>query len=213
MGNGASNGNNGEQSEKKKKEQEQKEVDTLRSKVFKLFSGQRFLLFGSYGSGKSSLINTINHVLNLSNPDVRYAEVAEVQHEETDYGTLMFTAYGSPEMYKELRQASRKNAPVFFDVAGVNDKVASYIDLKQLLIFLLNGKVRKNTEMIKIYNKEKSMDEIAKQREEKALKVWSILCVVSVYDTFPTQLLELVRKAVEQQKTAENGKHNIVLHV
>ena len=195
----------------------QQEVDELRRKVIDLFSGQQFLLVGHYGVGKSSFINSVNHVFNvIRDPKFPYQEVAEIFQRETDHGSLVYTTYrpDTTGMYKGLETkellAKREHAPVFFDVAGINDKIANEIDFKQLLIYLVNGQVKEYTQMIKIYKREEQMDYLAKIPKMDTLRAWSILCVVSLCDAFPQKFLEQVNEAVRQLQVDQGGKNDLV---
>ena len=197
----------------------ERDVHELRKETVQLFARQQLLVVGSIGVGKSSFINTVNHVFNLVCPKSAYHEISEISGREFNHGALLFCAYG-PEngMYEKLKDSEfsreRDRAPIFFDVAGVNDKIVGNIDFKQLLIDLVNGQVKEYTEMVKYCNSRKQLEELSTQpKVDSVLKAWVILCVVSICDPFPKNLLEQVNLAVNELKANQSGKNDVLLCV
>ena len=196
----------------------EQDVYELRKKTVKLFAHQQLLVVGHVGVGKSSFINTVNHVFNLVCSKPAYQEISELSGRESNHGTLLFRAYGPKNgMYEKLKDSEfsreQDGAPIFFDVAGVNDKIVGSIDFKQLLIHLVNGQVKEYTEMVKVYNSQKQLEELSTQPKVNSLKAWVILCVVSLCDEFPQKLLEQVYLAVNELKSKQTGKNNVLLCV
>ena len=195
-----------------KEEQEQKEVNELRTKVIKLFQGQQLLFVGTIGSGKSSFVNTVNHALNLVDPKVPYQELARIGATDAVHGTMTYRTY---TMKKGLFQSLKSqvpdpsNAPRLFDIAGVTEQLLQKdnFDFKQVLVYLIQGKVKELTQMIKLYNSKQQLQEIGKQEEVEENKVWIMVCVVSLYDPFPQLLLEQVASAVQELEPQNGGKN------
>ena len=92
-----------------KEEQEQKEVNELRTKVIKLFQGQQLLFVGTIGSGKSSLVNSVNHTLNLVDPKVPYQEFANIGGATAGYGTMTYRAYTMKRTLSVAQKSSTKS--------------------------------------------------------------------------------------------------------
>ena len=197
---------------------EEEKVAALKKEVINLFNGQQLLLLGHYGVGKSSFINTVNHVLNLVQPNVPYQELAELSARESDHGTLIYRAYGPrKKMYMALKEsdfsAKQDFGPIFFDVAGVNDKIVNEFDLKQFLIHLVNGQVKEYTDMVRIYNREDQMEQMRDESKVDNLRAWSIICLVSVADAFPTRLLQHVDQALKELKVQPGGGKSAIFAI
>lgn len=189
------------------------EVSSLRQTVFKLFQGQQLLLVGYAGVGKSSLINSINHVINLAVPMVSYQEVAAIAAGEPDHGTLVYRSYSSDkEMYHALESGEltevRRRAPTFFDVAGVVERLLQGdFDFKNLLTLLVKGKVEEFTQMVEVFNHpDEKLEKFRKAGSMDCQRAWSMLCVVALSDGFPGKLLEHVAAAVKELCPLQGGE-------
>ena len=201
-----------------KEEQEQKEVNELRTKVIKLFHGQQILFVGTPGSGKSSFVNTVNHALNLVDPEVPYQEFARIGGTGADHGTMTYRTYTMKRgLFQSLKSQvpNPSNAPKFFDIAGVSETLLQrdHFDFKQLLIYLVQGKVKEFTQMIEVYNNKQQLKEIEKQEAIKSNKVWIMVCVVSLYDPFPQLFLEQVASAARELESQDGGKICILCQI
>ena len=189
---------------------QQREVAELRKKVINLFSYQQLLLVGHLGVGKSSFVNTVNYVINLVKPRSVHAEIAEVFNQE-DRGSCAYMSYGSDRgMYGALREskfsAEQMRGPIFYDLPGF--KYSIDFDLTQMLIYLVNGQVREDTYMVKMFNNKEKIEQWITPRREDNQRPQIVLCMVSVADTFPQQLLEHVSEA--QIKLQSYGESKIV---
>ena len=144
--------------------------------------------------------------------------MAEISTLESHHRTLIYRTYGPPNVtYTALQEsefsAKQKFAPTFFDVAGVTDKIVNDFDLKQFLIYLINGQVKEYTHMVKIYRKAQDVEQMRKQRKVNSQRAWSLICVVSVADAFPVKLLLHVCEALKElQEHPRDGKSH-VLHI
>ena len=196
----------------------QKEVDEMRRTVIRLFDGQQLLLVGPVGSGKSSLINSINHVINLEDPHARYQELARISSGEANHGTVTYRSYiAERTLFHALKETNllpdSSIAPRLFDVAGVDQQLLDNgFNLTQLLIYLLGGQVREYTEMIAMFNDESALNNLSQQAAIEANRAWSMICVISLSEPFPRELLEQVHKALNETESHQGGK-NIVTYV
>ena len=73
-----------------------RKVKQRRPRLIKYFDGQKILLIGKPGCGKSSLINSFNFVINRSvDEDVEYHEICETSaSESTESKTVILNEYG-----------------------------------------------------------------------------------------------------------------------
>ena len=191
----------------------QYEVDELRQAVIKLFNGQQLLFVGTVGSGKSSLVNSINYVLNLKRSEsVVYQEVARISAGEADHGTLTYRTYSSEnKLFHELKEMNLlqdpSRAPKLVDIAGINEQVLNDgFDLKQLLIYLVTGKVREFTQMVQLFNSAGELEKISKQEKVQANRTWLMICVISLEEPFPKKFFHQVAEALKKL-CSEGGKH------
>ncbi|XP_062506667.1 uncharacterized protein LOC134183200 isoform X2 [Corticium candelabrum] len=190
----------------------QREVDELRKDVFKKFDGQKILLIGTLGSGKSSLVNSINYVLNLENPNAHYHEVAELSDSEAYHGTPVYRMY-TPEkdLYHEVKDQNLledvSSAPTLFDISGVDEQLldGDQLDLKKFLLCVFQGKVEEFTDIIKIFNTPEELEKVAIQEAADDRRPWSVVCVVSLAAVFPTKFYENVAKALRETKANQGG--------
>ena len=196
----------------------QKEVDEMRRTVIRLFDGQQLLLVGPVGSGKSCLINSINHVINLEDPNARYQELARISSGKANHGTVTYRSYiAERTLFHALKEKNLLTdpsiAPSLFDVAGVDKQLLdSGFNLKQLLICLVRGQVREYTQMIAIFNDGSTLNNLSQQAAIEANRAWSMICVISLNEPFPKELLEQVHNALNETESHQGGK-NIVTYV
>ena len=110
----------GESTEKAKGEFTEKANDDLRMKVIHLFESQQLLVFGFMGSGKTSLINSFNHVINLSvDKFAAFQEVGEFALSNR-HVTLTYETFGpTKNMYHLLKRENKRQweqGPRLFDL-------------------------------------------------------------------------------------------------
>lgn len=181
-------------------------IRQLRTQTYKRFDKQQLLLVGYVGAGKSTLIDTFNHAINKVDDQSAYQEVFA----KPDHRSITCRTYGPSRMFQALK-ASREQrrlqraAPKFFDVVGVTDKILSgSFDLTSLLTHIVNNRVTEFTEMVQSFNSEQEL-QVMKDQLMNYRRSWSMVCVVSLIDHFPIDLLEHVSRALKEMAPQQGG--------
>ena len=180
------------------------EVDELRDDMISTFDSQRILLFGRYGAGKSSIINTFNHVTNLVQHDVKQiAAIAEEGSSEADTKTRCYTVYGTntaEAMYEYLKESKIgelrtlfTKAPEFIDTPGIPPSVDRKLEMMAFYKKALKGDVATGFNLQEYY---KSVNEKYSGRDtdghktmsiepasEAAKKPWAVVAVLAAQST------------------------------
>ena len=180
-------------------------VHRLREDLIDRFEKQQFLILGRLGCGKSSLVNSFNYVINLTNPEADYEEIAPVGASTGAAKTKKLTKYDlKREMYAELSPDQRRDAPAFFDLMGLPNQAA----LADLISKLADGKIEDGTNMMRAFSEEDSSyrENLGREHKEpqRPMAAWAIIFVLSVREIFPDGLLEDVREAIEMVDELKN---------
>ena len=178
------------------------EVQQRRREVIGLFHGQKLLLLGGDGHGKSSLINTINHVIRLENQDAVYEEVAEMgTGGETK--TQFLTRYRREDsmLFEGVRGS---NFPVFLDTIGLSESNQNAV--VKLVPLLATGKISEETNLRELLEDAKLDSFEVPQNADKELKAWSIIFVGSLEHQPVIELARSVGKANYEMAARNAGE-------
>ena len=186
----------------------------LRGKVIDLFDSQQLLVLGLLGSGKTSLINSFNHVINLSVDNLAiFQEVGDFAPASTPV-TLTYATYGPKrKLYNLLKESNPlvwERAPTFFDIPGIDSK---YFDgekaighLSQLLNHIVRGQVKEFSDLLSLYDSKADLKQIQDQLPIDAWRPQSILCVLDLSIPLRTEFLtKVVTKVVQGAKKEGRG--------
>ena len=196
-----------------KDESKEKANDDLRMKVIHLFEGQQLLVFGFMGSGKTSLINSFNHVINRSvDKSAAFQEVGEFALSQ-EHVTLTYETFGpTKNMYHLLKRENKRQweqGPKFFDLPGINSKMVAgqqRIDqMAQLLTHLVRGQVKEFTEIVSLCDPAADLKGLDEQIRVDKRRPWSILCVLPLDADFQTEILKIVDKVERASKQDRGG--------
>lgn len=186
-------------------------LDELRKEVVERFNGQKILLVGPEGSGKSSLINAFEMALNLTDPKYPFMEFAICGPGKTggykdNPTTCHYRRYDKESLYhnldKFLGDTPREKCPTFFDTSGLrgNDKISE----KNLLVSIASGDVPEDTDLLSILKEETTCDDVCTE-QNKELQSWSIVLVVGAQSDFPREIAVTCYDACQQlQRTAKD---------
>ena len=168
------------------------EVQRRREEVKALFQGQKLLVLGGDGHGKSSLINTFNHVIRLADPNVVYDEVARVgtAHNTT---TIRLVKYGKEDsaLFHGVENIAPSNFPVFLDTVGLPEN--EQISVIELVQSLAQGKIKEDTDLQELL---KASDINFKDlKSDDGMAAWSILFVGSIHHPAVVKLARNVGEA------------------
>ena len=180
----------------------EREISRVREKLIEDFDGQKFLVVGRPGCGKSSLINSFNYVINLTDPRADYEEIAQVGASSagevsTETVTKSLTKYDfRRKMYVSLRGDRRKKAPAFFDLVGLPNQAA----LADLISKLADGKIEDRTNMLAAVSEDDPSyrENIGKEHRtpQKHMAAWTIIFVLSAKEPFPEGLANDIKEAM-----------------
>ena len=175
----------------------EKEISRVREKLIEEFDGQKFLVLGQPGCGKSSLINSFNYVINLTDPRADYEEIAQAGASSTEHVTKRLTKYDfRRKMYVSLRGDRRKKAPAFFDLVGLPNQAA----LADLISKLADGKIEDRTNMLAAVSEDDPSyrENIGKEHRtpQKHMAAWTIIFVLSAKEPFPEGLANDIKEAM-----------------
>ena len=176
----------------------EREVHHLREDLIDRFEKQQFLILGPPGGGKSSLVNSFNYVINLTNPEAEYIEIAQVGASRGVAKTKKLTKYDfNRDMYAKLSPDQRRDAPAFFDLMGLPNQAT----LADVISKLADGKIEDGTNMMRALSEEDSSyrENLGREHREpqRPMAAWAIIFVLSIKAAFPDGLLHDVREAIE----------------
>ena len=172
-------------------------ISHLREDLIGKFDGQKFLILGRPGCGKSFLVNSFNYVINLTDPQADYEEIAQVGASTGETKTRNLTKYDhTTRMYAKLRRDRRRKAPAFFDIVGLPNQGT----LSDLISKLVDGKIEDKTDMLMAVSKDDSSyrDNLGREyrKPQKQMAAWTIIFVVSVNEEFPEGLANDIKEAI-----------------
>ena len=188
---------------------EAKNVKELREETCMRFDKQQLVMVGYAGAGKASLINTFNYAVNRVNGQVAYQDIAE--REKTGNISVTYRSYGPAQLFGSLnvtvqQRRLQRASPRLFDVVGVTEKLLrSGFDLKSLLTHLVNGDVTDLINMVSAYNSEEELQGIRNQEVMHPRRGWCMVCVISLTDPFPDDLLECVAESCKDVAPLQRG--------
>ncbi|XP_065837030.1 uncharacterized protein [Oscarella lobularis] len=170
-----------------------------RKNLIERFDGQKFLILGRPGCGKSSLVNSFNYVINLVDPRADYDEIAQVGASTGETKTRHLTKYDfRKEMYACLKGDERRKAPAFFDLVGLPNQAT----LSDLISKLADGKIEEGTDMISAVSEDDPSyrENLGKEHREpqKSMAAWTIILVLSANEPFPEGLATDIKEAIGQ---------------
>lgn len=192
--------NDNDESKLSELQQLQKEVSDCRKEVTELFVGQKFLLVGGEGHGKSSLINTFNHVIRLAEPDVVYEEVAQLGAGTASGSTktVLLTKYAKENsMLFYNVDLTPSNFPVFMDTLGLNENDQLQSRIVDFIQALAAGKISEGTDLQGILQEVDTNFDDAQLDDDMA--AWSIIFVASVVHQPLLNLARAVGAASEKR--------------
>jgi energy-coupling factor transporter ATP-binding protein EcfA2 len=187
-------------------------LDELRKEVVESFSGQKILLVGPQGSGKSSLINTFDMVLHLTDPKYPFMEWAVYGPGKTDEykenpTTFHYRKYHIERLYKNLEKflgdTPPDKCPTFFDTTGFCG--TGKIREDDLLVNIASGNMPEDTELLSIMEGGKKCDDVFTE-QNKELQSWSIVFVASAQSDFPREIAKICYAAWEKLERTGRGK-------
>lgn len=181
-------------------------IDKRRTEVFSLFKGQKFLVVGGDGHGKSSFINTVNHAIRLSSstPDVMYYEAAEMGPlEMTGTKTFALRTYTMGRGLFEGVTFSQDMQPIsFIDTCGVGE--IAHKQFEELIVTVAQGKVGEGTDLRKFFDEQADYESLLSDNNEDT-RFWSIVFVVSARHSFPLDVARAVARACERCQEKQHG--------
>ena len=175
----------------------ERKISQLREDLIEGFNGQKFLILGRPGCGKSSLVNSFNYAINLTDPQADYEEIAQVGASTGETKTRKLTKYDhTKNMYAKLRRDQRRKAPAFFDLVGLPNQGM----LSDLISKLVDGKIEDKTDMLMAVSKDDSSyrDNLGREhrKPQKQMAAWTIILVLSVKEEFPEGLADDIKEAI-----------------
>jgi GTP-binding protein EngB required for normal cell division len=179
-------------------------LDKLRKEVVERFDGQKILLVGPEGSGKSSLINTFDTVLQLTDPTYQWKEWAVYGPGKTDRytanpTTFHYRKYHTERLYQNLEKflgdTPPEKCPTFFDTTGFRG--TGKIPEDDLIVHIASGDVPEDTDLLSILRGEEKCDEVCAE-QNKELQSWSIVFVVGAPSDFPREIADTCYAAWEK---------------
>ena len=179
------------------------EVQERRTEVTNLFAGQKLLVLGGDGHGKSSLINTFNHVIRLADPNVVYEEVAEVGPSQSVTKTPYLNRYKKEDSALFLG-VQGSNFPVFLDTAGMNEDDKVQAKIVQLVKALAAGKIQQRADTKALLADFKT--NFDKMEADEDMAAWTIIFVASAAYESLLALARSVGEAVDQTTRHANGE-------
>jgi energy-coupling factor transporter ATP-binding protein EcfA2 len=186
-------------------------LDKLRKEVVERFDGQKILLVGPEGSGKSSLINTFDTVLQLTDPTYQWKEWAVYGPGKTDRytanpTTFHYRKYHTERLYQNLEKflgdTPPEKCPTFLDTTGF--RRTGKIREDDLLVNIASGNMPEDTELLSIMEGEKKCDDVITE-QNKELQSWSIVFVAGASIDFPKEIAHVCYAASEKlERTAKD---------
>ena len=171
-------------------------IEKLNETLFDRFRGQKLLLLGERGHGKSSLINSFSFVVNLAaNPtEAEFREYARTSEGNVSK-TLHLRQYNKKNgLYSEQdNQEVLKRAPTFYDTCGL----ANRTNYSGFILALLEGRVAINTDLRELENKlpEDRDQEYIEPKPENVPS--TVLFVVSAMVPLGKNLMKSLLEALE----------------
>jgi energy-coupling factor transporter ATP-binding protein EcfA2 len=188
-----------------------KNVKELREETYKRFDKQQLVLVGYAGAGKASLINTFNYATNRGNGPVAYQDITEKETKKTGSVSVTYRSYGPAHLFRSLnatvqQRRLQRACPRLFDVLGLTEKLLkSGFELKSLLCHLVNGEVTGLINVVSPFNSEQGLQKIQEQEVLNPRRRWSMVCVISLTDPFPNDLLERVAESCKAIAPLQRG--------
>lgn len=177
--------------EKSPEEEQRKEVwNELRAHLKKIEKPRNILLLGSYGTGKSSFINTVITALTG-----RYQFYADIgcgdKHSSTTLHKISCEEYWNPENEEDRAL----NLPNFIDIIGLDVQLSNPDEEEtvnnQIMGLIIKGKLPENCDLLDLGKKLKAGKKIKERPEVEMLTIDIIVVVISAEDfNIPHNLLE-----------------------
>lgn len=184
------------EAEERRKQQER--VAGLRMNIRRLCNGQRFVVVGGDGHGKSSSINTFNHVMRLQDPDAKYQELAEVGPAHHTKTLIVRKFICQPTMFG--------GAVEFVDVSGMSQNDQSKVP--QMVKLLVEGRLPEGTDIRPLLGSNVDLDQFLDFSVEQ-LRCWSIIYVASASHVIERKLAGRVGQAgKELEKSGKSVLRN-----
>ena len=193
----------------------QRQIKRRRRFAIDNFSNQKFLLLGTPGCGKSSLVNSFNYTINLRESSAEYQEIAEIGVTDENK-TKRLKKYDHREgMYARLTKSERSRAPTLFDMVGLPNRRI----LSDLLKYIADGRIPDDTFLFSAIagtssgedereNLQRSFSEM-----DRSMTAWTILFIMSARENFPDQLAKEVHDACEAINDEKSERSTFVTQI
>lgn len=174
--------------------------ETLKKTVKALKEPKNILLLGSFGTGKSSFINTV--ITTLTGKNDYYVDIGcGSKHNTTRFQRISREEYWNPdeEVDKFL------NLPAFIDIIGMDPLLSTSEDEEtvnsQIMNLAINGKLPEDADLLDLGRKLKDKKQLKERPEEKTLSVDIIIVVISAENPdIPQALIDEIYKEANVKK-------------
>ena len=141
-----------------------------------------------------------------------YQELATISAGEANHGTVTYRSYTAERnLFHALKITDLLEDPsiahTIFDVAGGDEQLLNNkFNLKDLLIYLVQGKVKEYTSMIAMLNDESALSSLSQEVTIETNGAWSMICVNLVAAPFLQVFFKEVYEALKEAACHQRGK-------